>query len=202
MPITWAEVADDAVKIGLGGLISGIFGYLALRFTRAKEDQKERQSRIREEFIVIERHIVQTRSALHRQLDFCATFLANRRRGTPQKGFQEVETNLLESIINSHHILYDATLIDTKLLMMGYEEMSELCREFHEATISFHELVLNRRQEASDDEFEQVTDQIVKTSDALCIGLGQIHGELFSGKRVGGGWLRHPIRKLKIWWGK
>lgn len=48
----WIDVADTAVKIGLGALITGVFTYLGIRFNKASERQKyflEHKSRLLEE---------------------------------------------------------------------------------------------------------------------------------------------------------
>ncbi|WP_145927154.1 hypothetical protein [Jeongeupia sp. USM3] len=45
MPLTWVEVADTAIKIGLGTLITAVSGYLVLRKTQQAEVLKERKNR-------------------------------------------------------------------------------------------------------------------------------------------------------------
>lgn len=44
MEITWVNVADTAVKIGLGALISAISGYVILKVNLSHEKQKEKQN--------------------------------------------------------------------------------------------------------------------------------------------------------------
>ena len=44
MDLTWINVVDTAVKIGLGALISALAAYLALIKSQAHEDQKEARS--------------------------------------------------------------------------------------------------------------------------------------------------------------
>ena len=44
MEITWISVADTAVKIGLGALISAISGYVVLKVNLSYEERKEKQS--------------------------------------------------------------------------------------------------------------------------------------------------------------
>lgn len=41
MELTWINVADTAVKIGLGALISALAGYFALNRSQSHENQKE-----------------------------------------------------------------------------------------------------------------------------------------------------------------
>jgi len=200
MPITWAEVADDAVKIGLGGLITGVFGYLALRSNRHQEERKERQSRIREEFRIIETHLLQTRNALQSQLNALESYLGNKKLGAPSENLNKLEVKLRESITVPQYVLYDTTLIDTKLLLMGYEDLSAHCRDFHDALIEFHELLLNELKSAPVEPIEAATAKVISSRDALCIGLGRVHGELFSLKHQEGSWTRHPLRQFKKWW--
>lgn len=40
MNIEWVNVADTAVKIGLGGIISGLFTYLGLKYTHKSQQSK------------------------------------------------------------------------------------------------------------------------------------------------------------------
>jgi len=42
--ITWVNVADTAVKIGLGALISAISGYVVLKIKLSHEERKEKES--------------------------------------------------------------------------------------------------------------------------------------------------------------
>ena len=44
MDTTWINVADTAIKIGLGSLITAISGYLILSKNHSREDQKENQN--------------------------------------------------------------------------------------------------------------------------------------------------------------
>ena len=44
MEITWIDVADTAVKIGLGALISAISGYIVLKIKLSHEEKKERRN--------------------------------------------------------------------------------------------------------------------------------------------------------------
>jgi hypothetical protein len=45
MDLTWINVVDTAVKIGLGAFISAVSGYLILTKTQAHEGQKEEKLR-------------------------------------------------------------------------------------------------------------------------------------------------------------
>jgi hypothetical protein len=45
MECAWVEVTDTAIKIGLGAVIAGISGYLALIKSQSHELEKERQAR-------------------------------------------------------------------------------------------------------------------------------------------------------------
>ena len=40
MPKEWIDVADTAVKIGLGSLITGVFTYLGVKFSHDSEKKK------------------------------------------------------------------------------------------------------------------------------------------------------------------
>lgn len=58
MDVTWVEVADDAIKIGLGSLITLLGGYLTLRLTQRHEFRKEQTAlRIKEIELKTERYI-------------------------------------------------------------------------------------------------------------------------------------------------
>lgn len=45
MGLTWIDVADTAIKIGLGSLITAVSGYLAIKKTHNNETIKERKHR-------------------------------------------------------------------------------------------------------------------------------------------------------------
>lgn len=44
MELTWIEVADSAIKIGLGSIITAVSGYLVLTKTRSSEVDAERRN--------------------------------------------------------------------------------------------------------------------------------------------------------------
>ena len=45
MDITWIEVADTAIKIGLGALITAVSGYLILLHSQSVEEEADRRNR-------------------------------------------------------------------------------------------------------------------------------------------------------------
>ena len=181
MPTNWVDVASDAVKIGLGVLISGVSGWAVLRANQKHERTKEQQVRIREEFRTIEVHLNQTWNTVHRQTSNALAYFGAPDVTLDPDQIYNLEQDLVRSIDVPEHIASDSCQIDSKLQLMGYAEASKRCREFYEAIRVFQTVArgTKNRNESSRNEITVLINKMNLKRDALYHALSVIYSSVF-----------------------
>lgn len=181
MPTNWVDVASDAVKIGLGVLISGVSGWAVLRANQRHERLKEQQARIREEFRTIEVHLNQTWNTVHQQTSNALAYFGVHELTLDPDQIYNLEQDLVRSIDVPQHIASDLCQIDSKLQLMGYAEASKRCREFYDAIRVFQMVArgTKTRNESSCNEISALILKMNTKRDALYHALSVIYRSVF-----------------------
>ena len=135
--MTWIEVVDSAVKIGLGALITGIIAFV-LSTTQHRNDRKK--AKVAREFEMLKEVAEKVEFFNHIALKYWALTTDWRRK------------LLLDSSVSRSNILLDAqhdlfnsfselTKAESLLLLFGYNEASVSLRLYGETVIAFKKRV-------------------------------------------------------------
>ena len=135
--MTWIEVVDSAVKIGLGALITGI-GALILSTTQHRNDRKK--AKVAREFEMLKEFAEKVETFNNIALRYWSLSTDWRRRLL-------LNSILLPSnnLLDSQNDLYDSfsklTEAESLLLLFGYEAASISLRSYGETVIAFKKRV-------------------------------------------------------------
>ena len=134
--MTWIEVVDSAVKIGLGALIAGVIAFL-LSSTQHRNELKK--AKIEREFEMLKEVAEKVENFNNIALRYWSLSSDWRRRLL-------LDSTILPSsnLLDSQNDLYDSFSELTKaesLLLFGYDEASVSLRSYGETIISFRKRV-------------------------------------------------------------
>jgi len=130
--MTWIEVADTAVKIGLGALIGGVFGILSPFVLSRKEVMMDRRSRRL-------KHMEEILSKLEEYFTFIIEHAASTSfywtcyyDKLPELADAKKDFDRDKKIYDAKHGLSVSAM--TKLVLLGYTDLASFCREINETT--------------------------------------------------------------------
>jgi len=135
--MTWIEVVDSAVKIGLGALIAGVIAFL-LSSTQHRNELKK--AKIEREFEMLKEVAEKVENFNNIALRYWSLSSDWRRRLL-------LDSTILPSsnLLDSQNDLYDSfselTKAESLLLLFGYDEASVSLRSYGETIISFRKRV-------------------------------------------------------------
>ncbi|BBL88996.1 hypothetical protein VroAM7_16490 [Vibrio rotiferianus] len=136
MAITYLEILDTTVKIGLGALISGITTWKVTQLQHKNEDEKQRRIRKLES---LESVAEQVEIFSHHTMVYWARIVDYTRR--TNSGFKHTDEFLKEvnearaNLYSSYKNLNSA---ESKLLLLGLADSQQSLRVFGEAVSSFY----------------------------------------------------------------
>lgn len=144
--MTWIEVADSAIKIGLGALIAGFITFLLSSIQHKNELAKAKVAR---EFEML-KEVAENIETFNRiALRYWAYVTHWRLKALPEGGLKS------DNLINSQNDLFnsfsDLTKAESLLLLFGYKEASIAARNFGETVIAFKRHVEDLNTLFSDD---------------------------------------------------
>ncbi|WP_352309524.1 hypothetical protein [Psychrobacter sp. W2-37-MNA-CIBAN-0211] len=135
--MTWIEVVDSAVKIGLGALIAGIIAFI-LSSTQHRNELKK--SKVEREFEMLKEVAEKVEIFNHVALKFWSLSSDWRRQLILNTSLQPSN-----SLLNAQHELFDSfselTKAESLLLLFGYDNAQVKLREYGEAVKSFKKRV-------------------------------------------------------------
>ena len=135
--MTWIEVVDSAVKIGLGALITGIITFV-LSTTQHRNDQKK--AKVAREFEMLKEVAEKTESFNNVALRYWSLYSDWRRRLILDSSVPK--SNIL---LDAQHDLFNSfselTTAESLLLLFGYNEASVSLRLYGETVIAFRKRV-------------------------------------------------------------
>lgn len=148
--MTWLEVADSAVKIGLGAIIAGLS---ALALAKAQHRNTLDKARIDREFQLLKEIAEKVERFTHSALKYWA--LAADWHRALRKDPSAKRSDQLKHIQNELFDRFnDVTAAEASLLLMGQETAQSELRTYGEFVVSFRKSVAN----ASDPMSEEVID--------------------------------------------
>jgi hypothetical protein len=128
--ITPIDLADTAIKIGLGALISGLAGYFVAKLSLQKETKRLRTERRSQLLEVVANDVKQFTAAALRQWAFMTNWMAIHPIGSQLDEESKVEfTRIKADMYKAAGPLISA---ESKVLLLGESKAQELLREYGE----------------------------------------------------------------------
>ncbi len=129
--MTWVEVADTAIKISLGALVAGAFGYLTARLSYEREDRARYATRRRdniekvlEKLTQVERTLAKQQARINKYRHYVDS--DERLADEAEVEFAELDKRLYEEI---HHFRRASSI----LLMLGEKKAERRLEAYAEA---------------------------------------------------------------------
>ncbi|HGS4484551.1 TPA: hypothetical protein ACMDNS_003618 [Vibrio cholerae] len=136
MAITYLEILDTTVKIGLGALISGVTTWKVTQLQHKNDDEKQRRTRKLEslELVAEQVEIFSHHTMVYwaRVVDF------TRRKNNGSKLSEDFMKELNEARTNLYRSYKNLNVAESKLLLLGLNESQKSLRNFGEAVSSFY----------------------------------------------------------------
>ena len=131
MPLTTIDVIDTAVKIGLGGLITGIATYYISRLNHNHEYKKEKDKRY---FNTIEEVSTLIEESTHIALKYWSylhLFIDKEKLNEEDELIHEEKQKVFKSLENDfYHMFKNITVAESRLMLNRLNEEASLLREY------------------------------------------------------------------------
>ncbi|WP_201288124.1 hypothetical protein [Psychromonas sp. L1A2] len=128
MATTLIEVADTAVKIGLGGLITLVGTFFIAKLNHKHEYKKDRQKRFHDALELVSEQIEEMTHVSLRYWAFVTEWVRNNQKdlGLTDKRQQELDKTKIELFDQFKNL----TVAESKLLLLGLKVPSQLLRDY------------------------------------------------------------------------
>ena len=137
--MTWIEVVDSAVKIGLGALITGVIAFL-LSTTQHRNDRKK--AKIDREFEMLKEVAEKAENFNQTALKYWSLSSDWRRRLAIDNSIEKpIELSMAQN--DFFDSFKELTKAESLLLLFGYSNASLKVREYGESIIDFYNRVKN-----------------------------------------------------------
>ena len=145
--MTWLEVVDSAVKIGLGAIVAGIS---ALVLAKAQHRNTLDKARIDREFQLLKEVAEQVERFTHSALKYWA-LAADWHRALRTNADAKRSEQLRQAQSELFDRFNDVTAAEASLLLMGQEAAQCELRTYGEFVVSFRKSVTNASEPMSDE---------------------------------------------------
>jgi len=136
VPTTLIEIADTAIKIGLGALITGLSAYLLARHNNTKSLEKEYLLKHR---LMLEQVTLDTEEMTHALLKYWSFILEwSRNKENGIKNTPEKSEKISEYRSEVFHLFKGLTNSEGRLLLLGCKEQQIKLREYGEKISEFY----------------------------------------------------------------
>ena len=136
MPTTWIEIADTAVKIGLGAIITGASAYILARHNHSKSIEKEYLIKHREVMESVTLDIEEMTHVLLKYWSFILDWARNR-----DKGITNIEgkSDQIKSLrLEMFSLFKGLSSAEGRLLLLGCKDQQVCLREYGEKISEFY----------------------------------------------------------------
>jgi hypothetical protein len=136
VPITWIEIADTAVKIGLGAIITGASAYILARHNRSKSIEQEYLFKHREVMESVTLDIEEMTHVLLKYWSFILDWARNKEKeiNNTQEKSDQIKTLRLEVF----SLFKGLSSAEGRLLLLGCKEQQVCLREYGEKISEFY----------------------------------------------------------------
>lgn len=172
--VTWLEVVDSAVKIGLGAIIAGLS---ALVLAKAQHRHTLDKAKIDREFQLLTEIAEKVERFTHTALKFWA-LASDWQRALRTNPHVVRSSQLKKAQAELFDRFNDVTAAEATLLLMGQEEAQSELRTYGEFVVSFRKSVLNSTEPLSDEVINDYRSYFLRSREAFFKQLHSIYRDL------------------------
>ncbi|CAH0260760.1 hypothetical protein SRABI70_03206 [Pseudomonas sp. Bi70] len=171
MPTTWIEIADTAIKIGLGAAISGASAFLINRQSHNKSLEKENYSRNKETLESVALSIEELTHALLKYWSYILDWAKNNEKGV-QASKEKIDsiTELRGDVFN---LFKGLTNSEGRLLLIGCVEQQKKLREYGSLISEFYRYASRNNEQMQSSELEVWRAKILEAREQLYSSLNK-----------------------------
>lgn len=172
--MTWVEVVDSAVKIGLGALIAGVSAFLLARSQFGHELRKTKVSR---EFELLKDIAEKVERFTHSALKYWALSADwhRARRSHPEAKKSETMLSTQKELFSQFNELTSA---EAFLLLLGEKEAQQQLRAYGEHVMVYRRQASRSAEPLSDSEIDDYRKYILRSRESFFTRLNEIYGRL------------------------
>jgi len=171
VPTTWIEIADTAIKIGLGAALSGISAFLINRQSHNKDIEKENHSRNKETLESLTLNIEELTHALLKYWSYILDWAKNNEKGVEvSKEKTELITEFRREVFN---LFKGLTNCEGRLLLIGCVEQQKKLREYGTLISEFYRYASRNNEEIKISELEAWRTKILEAREQLYSSLNK-----------------------------
>ncbi|MCO6058496.1 hypothetical protein NG726_17700 [Pseudomonas sp. MOB-449] len=171
MPTTWIEIADTAIKIGLGAVLSGISAFVINHQSHNKNIEKENHSRNKETLESVTLSIEELTHVLLKYWSSILDWSKNNEKGVkPSKEKSDSIVELREDVFN---LFKGLTNSEGRLLLIGCVEQQKKLREYGMLISEFYRYASRNNEEMQSSELEAWRSKILEAREQLYSSLNK-----------------------------
>ena len=172
--MTWLEIADSAVKIGLGALIAGISTWLLARGQNSHDLQKSKISR---EFELLKDVAEKVERFTHSALKYWAISADWQRDRRLNPNAQKSE-NFLAAQKELFGKFNELTAAEAFLLLLGQKAAQQQLRAYGDHVMAYRRSASRSSAPLTDEQIEDYRGYILKSRELFFERLNEIYGRL------------------------
>lgn len=174
--MTWLDVIDSAVKIGLGAMIAGIS---ALLLSRSQHHRDLSKAKVDREFEILKDVAEQTERFTQASLRYWSLASDSHRLKRSGKSLSDKKaTDLASSKVALFDLYHELTSSEAKLLLLGKRDAQSALRTYGDMVSAFRRSAVNESQPMGDPEIDTWRENILKTRERLLNELHACYQEL------------------------
>lgn len=156
--MTWVDVVDSAVKIGLGALIAGLSSFILAQKNHERDAEKERRRRNKELLEAVAEHVERFTSASLIYWAWGGDFI--RAANGTKRSFPNPEK--LKAAQGEHFDAFqEMTSAEAKLLLLGYKSAQEKLRNYGDELVKMRKRFSSSPQDVSEEEIYEWRSKIL-----------------------------------------
>lgn len=171
MPTTWIEIADTAIKVGLGAALSGFSAFLINRHNHLKNLEKENCSRNKEVLESVTLNIEEMTHALLKYWSFILDWARNNEKEVSSS--KEKIDSIIEFRGDVFHLFKGLTNSEGRLLLIGCVEQQVKLREYGMLITEFYRYASRNNQDMKSSELEEWRCKILQARENLYASLNK-----------------------------
>lgn len=173
MPTTWVEIADTAVKIGLGAIITGTSAYILARHSHLKSIEKEYLFKHREVMESVTLDIEEMTHVLLKYWSFILEWARNKDRGIENSKDKSDQIKSLRSEVFS--LFKGLSSAEGRLLLLGCKEQQMCLREYGEKISEFYRYASRNNDEMDCSVLEEWRSKLLANRENLYSSLSKAY---------------------------
>ena len=173
MPTTWIEIADTAVKIGLGAAVTGVATLINNRLSHAKSVEKDNLQRSVEVLESVTLSIEEMTHALLKHWSFVVDLARNNESGI--KASEERLKHISELRSEIYHLFKGLTNGEGRLLLTGRVAQQKKLREYGTVISGYHRYTSPNNAQMSSVELDSWRAKVLEAREQLYTALNKAY---------------------------